>query len=52
MQKNSKKCIVEHLEDGYVGSNQIGHKQVKNDDKDITLVRFCWKNKRNNKKLI
>jgi hypothetical protein len=39
-----KKNLVEHLESGFVGNKQVGYKNVKKGDKDIVLVRHCYKN--------
>lgn len=37
--------MVMHLETGYTGNKKIGYKKVKYGDIDITMIRFCRKNK-------
>lgn len=43
--KNKNKALIQHLEKGYVGNKEIGYKDVKKGNFDITLLRFCWKRK-------
>ncbi len=42
---DGKKALIEHLEKGKVGTRQLGFKEVEKGDKDITLIRHCWRNK-------
>lgn len=46
LHKDSKKVLVQYLSDGIVGNKREGYKQIKKNDKDITLIRFCYKNKK------
>jgi len=42
-----KHALIEHLEDGYVGgSKELGYKDVKKGERDITPPRLCWKIKK------
>ena len=45
-QWSNKKALIKHLESGFVGSKKLGIKHVKKGDQDITLTRFCWRNKK------
>ncbi|HEC39919.1 hypothetical protein LCGC14_0224690 [marine sediment metagenome] len=40
--QSGKHAYIKHLEDGYVGNKEIGYKNVKKLEKDITVVRLCW----------
>lgn len=48
IKRYDKKQIIEHLEDGYVGNSECGYKKVKIGNRDITLTRLCFKNKKKN----
>ena len=41
-----KKVLIMHLECGYVGNKDLGYKNVKPFDMDITMVRLCRGNKK------
>lgn len=38
-----KKAVIQHLEKGIVGNKEIGYKEVNPYDKDIVLIRHCWR---------
>jgi len=46
----NKKVLIEHQEKGFVGNKEIGYKSVNRGDLDISLIRFCYKNKKEVKK--
>ena len=40
------KALIMHLEKGFVGNIKLGYKDVNLLDLDITMIRFCRKNKK------
>ena len=40
-----KHTYIEHLENGYVGNKEFGYKCVNKGDRDITMIRLCWRRK-------
>ena len=46
IEKHGKKAIIEYLENGLVGNNREGKKFVLIGDRDITLIRHCWRNEK------
>ncbi len=45
IKRYKKHTYIEHLENGYVGNKKINPKDVKRGDKDITMIRLCWRRK-------
>jgi len=42
LERDGKKGLIQHLEDGYVGNKREGYKKVKKGDRDIVQLRLCW----------
>lgn len=45
IEKDKKKALIMHLEDGYVGNKDLGYKKVKNLDRDVVPMRILYKRK-------
>jgi len=46
LQSLGKKAVVQHLEKGFVGNKECGYKDVLPHEKDIVLLRHCYKIKK------
>jgi len=51
IKQGDKKALVMYLGYGRVGSKQLGFKNVKPFDVDVTLIRFCYRNRKEGKDL-
>lgn len=44
--KYKKKALIMYLESGDIGTIDLGKKRVYMGERDITLIRHCWRSKK------